>query len=73
MHKVLPIGLAVLFAAATAYAATIPAFGDVDTDGDGAISQQEAASVELVNQQFNTADINNDGSLDAVEYSTIGQ
>lgn len=51
----------------TAFAQSeMPAFEDVDTNGDGAISQEEAAAVEGLD--FATADANQDGSLSREEY-----
>jgi hypothetical protein len=43
-----------------------PAFEDVDTNGDGAISAQEAAAVEGLD--FKQADTNQDGKLSKEEY-----
>ena len=43
-----------------------PAFEDVDTNSDGMISPQEATVVEGLD--FQTADANQDGSLDQDEY-----
>ncbi len=51
--------------AGSAYAAA-PAFEEVDADGDGAVSAEEAAAVEGLD--FEAADANADGSLDAEEY-----
>ena len=44
-----------------------PAFGDVDADGDGAISAEEASKVEGLD--IATADTNGDGSLSPDEYA----
>lgn len=43
-----------------------PAFEDVDANGDGMISKQEAKVVEGLN--FDEADTNDDGSLSRAEY-----
>lgn len=57
-----------LFVSAFAGAAlaAAPAFSEVDTDGNGAISAEEAAAVEGLDVA--AADTNGDGSLDQAEY-----
>jgi hypothetical protein len=50
----------------TAIAQEMPAFEDVDTNGDGAISQEEAAAVEGLD--FASADTDQNGSLSLEEY-----
>jgi hypothetical protein len=57
---------ALLLAALTAWAAAPLTFEEVDTDGDGLISADEAASVEGLD--FNAADSDNDGTLSVDEY-----
>jgi len=52
--------------AGTALAGTLPPFEKVDGNGDGKISQTEAASVKDLN--FAAADTNKDGMLDQGEY-----
>ena len=49
-----------------AFAAAPLTFEEVDTDGDGLISADEAASVEGLD--FNAADGDNDGTLTVDEY-----
>ena len=46
-------------------------WADVDTDGDGAISKQEAATNAGLSQVFDQADANADGSLSADEYKAF--
>ena len=46
-------------------------WADVDTDGDGAISEQEAAANAGLSQVFDQADANADGSLSADEYKAF--
>jgi hypothetical protein len=46
-------------------------WADVDTDGDGAISKQEAAANAGLSQVFDQADANADGSLSADEYKAF--
>lgn len=48
--------------------ATPPSFADVDTDGDGAISTEEASVVEGLD--FAAADTDGNGSLSQEEYET---
>ena len=60
-----------LLVAFSAFAATPLTFEEVDTDGDGLVSADEAASVEGLD--FNAADGDNDGTLsvDAVSYTHL--
>jgi Ca2+-binding EF-hand superfamily protein len=58
--------LALGFSAAALAQAQAPSFEEVDTNGDGMISQEEAAQVEGLD--FATADRNQDGQLDREEY-----
>lgn len=46
-------------------------WADVDNDGDGAISKQEAAANAGLSQVFDQADANADGSLSADEYKAF--
>lgn len=57
---------ALLLVALPIVAAAPLTFEEVDTDGDGLISADEAASVEGLD--FNTADGDNDGTLSVDEY-----
>lgn len=54
----------------SAIAQEMPAFEDVDANGDGSISQQEAAAVEGLD--FASHDTNQDGSLSREEYEAAG-
>lgn len=60
---ILPV---LLLAALPAFAAAPLTFEEVDTDGDGLISADEAANVEGLD--FNVADGDNDGTLTVDEY-----
>jgi hypothetical protein len=53
--------------AGAAIAQSLPAFEEVDANGDGQISRQEAATIEGLD--FASADTNQDGSLSMEEYS----
>jgi len=53
--------------AGAALAQGLPPFEEVDTNGDGQISQEEAAAIEGLD--FATADTNQDGALSMEEYS----
>ncbi|MBL8259886.1 MAG: hypothetical protein JNM60_08780 [Candidatus Competibacteraceae bacterium] len=57
---------ALLAAACSAFAAAPLTFEEVDTDGDGLISADEAASVEGLD--FDAADSDGDGTLTVDEY-----
>ena len=57
---------ALLFVAFSAFAAAPLTFEEVDTDGDGLISADEAASVEGLD--FDAADSDSDGTLTVDEY-----
>ena len=54
-----------LFGLAVA-AQDLPAFEDVDANGDGQITRQEAAAIEALD--FTAADTNQDGTLSMEEY-----
>lgn len=56
--------------ASAAFAQSMPAFEEVDTNDDGKISQEEAAAIEGFD--FATADTNQDGSLSREEYEAAG-
>ncbi len=60
---ILPV---LLLAALPVFAATPLTFEEVDTDGDGLVSADEAANVEGLD--FNAADGDNDGTLSVDEY-----
>jgi Ca2+-binding EF-hand superfamily protein len=49
-----------------------PSFSSVDSDQDGMISREEAASFSAVELAFDKADANQDGALDADEFSQTG-
>lgn len=57
---------ALLLVALATFAAAPLTFEEVDTDGDGLVSADEAASVEGLD--FNAADGDNDGTLSVDEY-----
>lgn len=56
--------------ASAALAQGMPAFEEVDANGDGQISQEEAAAIEGLD--FATADTNQDGALSREEYEAAG-
>ncbi len=60
---ILPI---LLLAALPVFAAAPLTFEEVDTDGDGLVSADEAATVEALD--FDAADTNEDGTLSVDEY-----
>ena len=78
---VLAVGLALGFSAPLAFAQSsqtpatpaTPASGKVtwaqlDTDGDGMLSSEEATGIEALGDAFDAADANDDGLLTAEEY-----
>lgn len=65
--KKLLIPAALLFTASTVYAGDMPNFTDVDADGDGALTLDEASVVEGFD--FTAADIDGDGSVTLDEYA----
>jgi hypothetical protein len=70
MKKMLPVAfLATCFAASVAFA-QLPAFEDVDLNGDGVIDREEAALVEGLD--FDLADANDDGVIDRDEWEAMG-
>lgn len=46
-------------------------FDQLDKDGDGLISQQEAAQHAMLNSKFNDADKDGDGQVDEAEFSAF--
>jgi hypothetical protein len=68
MKKLLPALLTVGFAA-SAIAQGLPAFEEVDANGDGVISAEEASAVEGLD--IATADTNQDGVIDPAEYGEL--
>lgn len=47
----------------------LPEFGKIDSNGDGAVSQQELIAAGMDDLAFRAMDINGDGSLSAEEYA----
>lgn len=60
------IGVLLAGFAGGAIAQGLPSFDEVDANGDGAISEEEAQAVEGLD--FATADANQDGQLDRAEW-----
>lgn len=71
MKKSIPVSLLILGFSAGAIAQDVPAFEEVDQNGDGLISEEEAAEVEGLD--FATADANQDGSIDRAEYADASE
>jgi hypothetical protein len=63
--------LALIGVAGAAMAQSLPAFEEVDANGDGQISQQEAAAIEGLD--FATADADQDGALSMEEYNAAAE
>jgi Ca2+-binding EF-hand superfamily protein len=47
------------------------AFSKLDTNGDGAISSEEATASEALYKGYESADANQDGQVDAAEFSAF--
>lgn len=64
--------LAVLLAVfAAASMAALPTFDEVDTNGDGKITMQEASSYQRLMTTFDKADEDRDGLLSKGEYQKL--
>lgn len=66
MRKLLMLSVPAAFAASVALA-QLPAFEEVDENGDGMIDREEAAAVEGL--QFEVMDVDGDGSIDREEWA----
>ena len=66
MKKYVAVAAGLLLGSSVAFAAKAP-FADLDKDGDGMISSEEAGDM----QGFAEADGNGDGSLSMEEYEAI--
>jgi Ca2+-binding EF-hand superfamily protein len=51
--------------------AALPAFNDVDANGDGKITMNEASSIEGLMAAFDKADVDRDGLLSKAEYQKL--
>ncbi|MCU7907160.1 MAG: hypothetical protein KZQ76_15260 [Candidatus Thiodiazotropha sp. (ex Epidulcina cf. delphinae)] len=71
--KMLQQAAAVLAAAGffTAVVAGEDVFGKLDSDADGVISSEEASANEVLYKGWESADANQDGSVDAAEFSAF--
>lgn len=69
----LALGLLALTFAAPAMAQTPLTFAEVDTDGSGELSFEELIAVwpDLVQDEFDRADVNMNGSLSADELNAL--
>jgi predicted porin len=72
MKKILAALAISLMAATAAQAAEM---ADVDTDGSGTVSMEEASAAmpDLSEDAFNAADADGDGALIADEFATLAQ
>lgn len=74
--KVSKLILTSAFAASFAFAASSMAadtdyFAELDVDGDGMISSEEAAADPTLSEAWDKADANGDGQLERAEFSAI--
>ena len=63
--------LALSFFGLAAAAQGLPSFEEVDANGDGQITRQEAAAIEALD--FTAVDTNQDGTLSMEEYNAAAQ
>jgi len=74
-RKLSTISIAALFAGVlvqTAHAGESTAsFNNLDADGNGAISREEASNNAALSAAWNAADANQDGQLDMAEFSAV--
>ena len=59
--------------AVSALAGESAAFTQLDTDGNGMISSEEAAADPALLKDWTTADVNGDGQLERAEFSALEQ
>jgi hypothetical protein len=59
--------------AASALAGESAAFTELDADGNGMISSEEAAADPALLEDWATADVNGDGQLERAEFSALEQ
>lgn len=57
--------------AATAMAGETDSFTKLDADGNGMISSEEAAADPKLSQDWDAADVNQDGQLERAEFSAL--
>jgi len=67
----LPLVLVLALSGTAAQAAEDVTFDTLDVDKSGMIDRQEAQRLTAVAHQFNRADANGDGQLDATEFAGI--
>ena len=76
--KVLHVIVTTAFVASTAFSVSALAgesgkFSQLDKDGNGMISSEEAAADPTLAQEWGKADVNNDGQLERAEFSALEQ
>ncbi len=57
--------------AASSFAAENDQFTELDADGNGMISSEEAAADPMLILEWATIDVNNDGQLERAEFSAL--
>ena len=71
MNKWLLALIVSAFFGGTALAADAPTFDSLDKDGNGTISEQEAAADQSLADAWQKADSNQDGVIDRAEFSAF--
>ena len=69
--KQLVISTAIVACATVATAGENAYFTKLDINGDGALSKEEAAADPVLMESWTTADVNQDGKLEQVEFSAF--
>ena len=72
MNKKIMFGLSIFLFAAPALA-SVPAFADIDTDDDAAISKREAIMAGISQELFTQLDLDKDNKLNAEEYKALNK
>ncbi|WP_455219561.1 hypothetical protein [Kaarinaea lacus] len=70
-HIVMVGAMTVSFAALAGETGNEKAFNNLDKNGDGVISKEEAAGVEKLAVDFTVIDINNNGTIEVAEFAAL--
>lgn len=73
MHKIVMLVAIGMVASAAMAAGDASGFKAADSNGDGAITRQEAASFSALELSFDAADLNGNGLIEREEYIRMKQ